>query len=286
MDALPYEVISLSVKRANTEGVERVWQEVMASIHRGIPVLMSSEETGLIVGYDLASKTFLCRPYVAPKEGYFPVDSDVRWAKWPWAFEILVPGSERPPRESLIRQSLQRAVMLANTERFPSDGEAYYASGFAAYEVWIQGLRDEARYEEMDQDALFGVMLANGHCYYSLVDTRASAATYLKSIAAEFEEEGAAYLRAAAALCQEMVAECLTKRCPTEIAPMLWMLKEGERWTQEGRNTQAQILEDALQLERKAIAEIETVVALMGWHPYGCSCPACVLVLRTHGARE
>jgi hypothetical protein len=45
------------------------------------------------------------------------------------------------------------------------------------------------------------------------------------------------------------------------IAPLPWLLKEGEGWTSEMRQEEIARLEAALSLEREAIGEIEAALA-------------------------
>ena len=103
-------------------------------------------------------------------------------------------------------------------------------------------------------------MHANAHCYYSLVDARGAAAAYLRSIAAEFSGEAGERL-ARAAQQYEQIDEILHRRRPTEIAPMPWALGEGEVWTQAQREAQAELLEEALAVERAAVSELERALA-------------------------
>lgn len=248
-------------------------EAAVASIDRGIPALISSEETGIVLGYTDGGQTLLGRAPYDPSGGYVPLkrmhvlvnsripDSDV-YA--PWVIWTLKPGKPVPPRKEVLVASLRRALTLAGSERSPSvpgsDEGAYYASGFSAWDTWIRQLRDAKRFETMDSGALSTAMLANGSIYYGLLDARFSAAIYLKNIAGEFDPKAVKHLRAAADLYQRMAEKGLCQRCPTEIAPMPHMLKKGQKWTQEMRNAEADILEKALDLERRAVMEIDKAV--------------------------
>ena len=81
----------------------------------------------------------------------------------------IIGEEEKAPdrRESLLR-SLEIAVEIANTEKYGT-----YASGFAAYEVWIAGLLDDTWFEKFDKEKSDGMAVANAWCYTSLVDARA-----------------------------------------------------------------------------------------------------------------
>jgi len=233
------------------EEIHRVRDAILESIDDGVPVLYGSEEESLIVGYRNGGKELLLRPYMARKDGYSPM------RRWPWSVGILKKRREAPDRRETIIHSFEVAVMLANAERF---GE--YASGFEAYKVWIADLLDAPRYENQDAHDAAGLMIGNSHCYYSLVDARASAAIYLRSIADEFGKHISTHLLKAADLYQQ-IFETLTRRCPTQIAPNPWMLEKGKSWTQEMRAFQTDILKEALPLERKAVAEIKKALRLI-----------------------
>ena len=55
--------------------------------------------------------------------------------------------------------------------------------------------------------------------------------------------------------------DVLSKKCPTEIAPAPWFLRDGETWTPDVRHEQATILKEALALDKQAVAEIESALA-------------------------
>ncbi len=233
------------------EEARKVREVIVESIDRGVPVMYSSEEESLIVGYADGGKELLLRPYAARRDGYQAMK------RWPWSVGILKKKAEAPDRRQGIMRSLEIAREVANAERFGP-----YASGFAAYKVWIADLLNESRYENQDSELVAGTMLGNGHCYYSLVDARASAAIYLRSIAPEFEKDIAVHLAKAAGLYQQ-IFEVLTKRCPTEIAPIPGMLKKGQSWTQDMRRFQADLLTEAAGVEREAIAEIGKALTML-----------------------
>ena len=211
----------------------------------GRPALTQSEEASLVVGYEEGGKKLLLRRYATQDPGYVPMK------QWPWGFSII--GSRKdavPDRRGQVVESLRLAVKMPAME----ECEGYWC-GHKAYDAWIAWLRGEA-----EQDR--GSMLGNGHCYYCLLDARGSAAIYLRSVADEFCEAAAERLRKAAGI-YDQIASALTVRCPTEIAPMPWMLKEGQTWTQQMRDEEAGILEQVHALDRQAVAEIGRALAAL-----------------------
>ena len=258
MEAIPYQLVRVHTQRDDPEAMDALWERVTASIGGGTPVLMTGDETGLVTGYVADDRTLLCRPYLAREDGYVPVGSNGMWTQWPWAFELLEASEMTLSRAELIRGSLERAIMLANTPVYRSQETRSYASGFAAYRFWIDGLRNEGWFASMDEEARSTAMMANGHCYYCLWEARGSASTYLRSICRECDDGVRAHLEAVAEVYDKIIAE-LTNRCLTEVAPMPFMLPQGQSWTQAKREAQADILEGVLALGRRAIGEIEAV---------------------------
>jgi hypothetical protein len=107
-----------------------------------------------------------------------------------------------------------------------------------------------------------GEMIGNGFCYYSLIDARAAAIQYLNEISPELGAEAEKHLKQAAEHYSGVV-KALMPRNPTEIAPMPWM-PHARDWNQELRDEQAELLEEALAVERRAVAEIEEALAAIG----------------------
>ena len=105
-------------------------------------------------------------------------------------------------------------------------------------------------------------MLANAHCFYCLWEARTSSATFLRAISGEHSDAARQSLETAAATYDAIVAE-MTRPGLTRVAPMPGMLSEGQSWSQEQRNAQADILEAVFGLERRAIGGIEATLGAM-----------------------
>ena len=256
--ALPYEFVQLGAEQGN--GARRAPEALIDSIDQGVPAFWSHEEESLVVGYDKQGQEVLLRPYAAQKEGYVPHSVDELLSGW-GGFEVLRKKAERPERrESLIR-SLEIALEFANTKVAPGgspDPAGEYACGFAAYECWIEQLRDGIPREGQE-------MCGNAHSFYSLIDARAAAASYLEAIAPEFEGEAGERLSRAGELYHE-IGKILTRRNPVELAPQPWF-PAAKSWNQDLRNEQAELLEEAMGVERRALVEIEGALALLGRRP-------------------
>jgi RNA polymerase sigma-70 factor (ECF subfamily) len=254
--ALPYELVPLGAEQGGKTPARRAPRELIESIDQGVPAFYSKEEEALVVGYAKQGQEVLLRPYAARKDGYEPQPVDGLLSDWGY-FEVLRRKESVPDRrESLIR-SLQIAVELAHTPAYEESParEGRYASGFAAYAYWIEGLRDESARDEMQ-------MVANGHTFYSLIDARECAASYLEKIAGELGREAEPHLTRAAEHYRE-IRKILLRRPPVEVAPMPWM-PAAKQWSRVQRSEQAALLEEAMGVERRAIAEIESALEALG----------------------
>ena len=138
-DAIAYELVPYSPKENDAEGVAKVRKAIVESIEKGIPALCGSEEESLVVGYEEEGKVLLVRGYNARKPGYSALK------KWPWGFTVLQRKAQAPDRRAAVLRSLKLASELATTKNYEK-----YASGYAAYELWIAGLEDDARYVGKD----------------------------------------------------------------------------------------------------------------------------------------
>jgi hypothetical protein len=233
------------------EAKRALFGQIKKEIDAGRPVLAGAEESSLVVGYLKAEPVPLVRAYCQKGPGYQPM------TKWPWGFSVLEKG-ETPKRKEVLVRSLSRAVELMDAKEF--DG---YHAGFAAYDSWIDRLRDEIILDNTSESERFAMILGNGQTYYCLLDARFSAAIYLESVADELGADVSPRLRRAAGLYRELVKALGGDKSPTEIAPMPWMLKQRDRtWTKEMRLDQAERLEKAKELDRLAVEEIRGALAL------------------------
>ena len=260
MKALGYIVEGHWTREDKPEAVNKTREAIVQSINKGYPVvaidLINTPDYGVIVGYSDGGKKFLCRTYFDKTEGYSQAE------KWPWVVLVIKEKGKVPDRRESLLRSLEIAVELANTDRYPGHAEkTFYASGFGAYKTWAANLLDESRFEKLDEKELNRLTHTNGWCYLSLVDAREAAVRYLKLIEGEFDRESATHLSKAAGLYEEIVEKL---KDGWKYAPMPWQLKEGEHWTKEMRHVEAAVLKEALSLERTAVDELKVAVEVAG----------------------
>lgn len=251
--SLRFELCEHAWDSRDPAALEKASQAVVLSIDSGRPVLTEDEESGLAVGYIDSGRNLLVRD---PYSGKGDIPS-VLGKKWPgWGMTTIVNLPSALGREAVI-ESLSTAVKLARTEELLGNG---YASGFAAFELWIAELRDPALTRGRKSD-VGARLLGNAHIYCCLVDARLRAVEYLPESAALFTSEISKRLQLAAdhyaRLAQELDAGWNNVPWPQQV-------KKNSEWTADHRAGQAASLERALELERLAVAEIEEALASLG----------------------
>lgn len=174
-----YEI--LVVRRDELAEVAALRRKINESIDRGAPVLaaniMPPEDWGIITGYRPAYK-WLCRSY---NGGALRVDRPAKG--WPTAVVLLKARRPMPPLRKTHVASIARAVDLFEQRR-----KGNYALGAKAFDFWCQSLRGA-------QDRRY--IHANVWTYIGLMDARAAAVRYLRSIAKEFGSRERFILQAA-----------------------------------------------------------------------------------------
>jgi hypothetical protein len=168
--AIGWEYETWVVRRDEIAEVNALRQTIDQSIDRGTPVLAANiippEDWGIIVGYR-PDRTWLCRSYNGGAER---VDQPAKG--WPTAVVILKRRLTRPDPLKTHAESIRRAVEL-----FDKRSEGAHALGVKAFDDWCQSLRN-ARDEKY--------VHANFWTYIGLIDARAAAVRYLRSIAKQF----------------------------------------------------------------------------------------------------
>jgi hypothetical protein len=221
---------------------------IVAAIDSGAPVLWIEKEAGLVVGYENQGESFL---------RHYPIDrgeQPVKFTDFSWGCLLIL--SERhdvPPRRQTVIESLELALHLNDA---PSHKQ--YASGTNAWRLWIAQLRDDARFQRMDNGKLTQHMLANAWVYDSLLDARSAATRYLQRIAGEFDPRTAAQLQRASRYYQELTS-VLMRGQPNRCYP--WTVAQLQQWTRDMRHAQADTLRQANEHEQQALTCIRTALS-------------------------
>jgi hypothetical protein len=278
-EALGFQYSSREIALTDQKSIEELRTTVVHSIKAGYPVmairLMQWEDWGVIVGYMNDSEKFVCR---TPHDRSDDFSENTHW---PWLILVISGEKEIPDRKVSVTKSLYTAIELFETEKY-----GHYYSGRAAYKYWIAGLKQQEIYDHLEQErgnmiynhwvaeirrvAYSGDYEDSGPCaheylerahvnswrYVSLEDARREAAKYLKEVSSLFGSESAINLVKAGNLYGE-VYELL--RDAKQLVPSEWDL-ERNNWTQDKRNSQVRVLEQALVLEERAVECIKDVL--------------------------
>ena len=251
VEALPYAIEAHEVEESDSGGVERTRAAVRASIDRGFPCPYGDEEDGVIVGYVIEGGQLLSVHPGSPSDEPLVLDG------WPWGIGVFTTRKDPPPnRRQLVVESLKLALKLASMKQ-AEGGTEPYDCGLHAWERWIEQLQDEDLLVGADPETFKTRVMGNAWIFHSLIDARRAAAEYLTAVRGLFDRGASAVLGRAAECYQAMVETVLTRRDPLEIAPPPAAVDAGRPWTNEMRRAQAAILAEALELEKRAWAEIE-----------------------------
>jgi hypothetical protein len=227
---------------------------VVASIDAGVPAIAGSEESSVLVGYS-QNGTVLLRRQTWDDCSKAPS----KWKGTPWGFQVFKPRAMKPDRAALVKESLARAVEIATLTESgvkPDKPNSGYDTGLPALRRWAKELRNDETWNPLPESSVKRVCQFNAWIYEGLCDARSSAATYLKEIAPQLPEPQRAHALAAAEL-YATVFKTLADKCPVDVAPYPPMLKDGRKWDNAMRHHQADLLEQAIPLEERAITELK-----------------------------
>ncbi len=229
-------------------------QVVIKNIDAGIPVVASSFETGLIVGYiqNQNDTAVLLREPYSSKGGEPDMVSTRLLIKIPGLLTVFdnVPHYNQ---DELFLPTLKRAVEIAYHEKI----NEYYC-GFEAFDHWISDLLNEEKINELiNEYGIADLCNANAHIYHSLVDARKSAAEYFKDFVDDTGTNQQIHIMNAVALYEEIV-KILRNAFPHVL--LKWQIKQGQEWRPVMRKEQAETLQTVVELEHKALYEIEQII--------------------------
>jgi hypothetical protein len=234
-----------------------VCSAIKHSIDRGVPVHYGSEEDGLILGYADDGRRWWCmHPYHDHGRECFWHDQAQGFAggKWPWGISVWTqPKSpdERPSPRELTITALKQAVEMWRAEK----REAYFV-GEAAYEHWLNWLRDVDTDRVADPKA---GMQGNGWCFDVLIHSRRIASSWLTEIARNFDGDAPQQLLFAVDHFRSLVNCCMQDLSST------WELALGpnrfSEWSSAMRQSQIERLEFARQHDRAAMTAIHSMLS-------------------------
>lgn len=158
------------VRREELAEADALHRAIKQSIDNSVPVLAANvippEDWGIITGYR-QDRIFLCRSYNGGA-----LQSDQPVTGWPTAVVMLTQRQSPRVREKSRLDAIKLAVEL-----FEQRSAGPYAQGARAFDEWCQSLRGvtDGSYSH-----------ANFWTYICLIDARAAAVRYLRSVERDF----------------------------------------------------------------------------------------------------
>ena len=253
LQVLPWKLKGYNIEQNKIENPIEIYEMIVQSINKGIPVTTGEEDDGLIIGYQKENKEFIClHPWHHNGKKPFVVSS---LAEICWGIGIITERkTEIIDHRILIIDSLKQAVKMAKKKRIKN-----YYLGFKAWEQYIKSLK---KLNENRQTINDDYILGNAWIYECLVQYREVAANYLTLIVDQFNETVKKRLRSASSLYSHISQDILKyDKGFKEITGDYNSLKKSVKWTKEMYQDQIKRLENALLLEIQAINEIERALS-------------------------
>ena len=249
----PWNIKIYEVKPEDAEKVQELRNAVKDSIDRGFPLQYGSIEDGIIIGYQKDGEEWLCYDPLQQNGKKIVIEKEIPWG----VVEFVSKKDSLPSKKELAVESLKQAVEMTHQE----DADEYWL-GFRAWEEYIKYLQ---KLNENNELIKKDDMMGNAWIYECLISYRLHAVNYLRGLSQGFYEESEKHLLNAADLYEKMVTEKLLDEqgCFTDFVPYPWMQEKDKKWSNEMRTEQIRRLQEALQLEKHAITEIETALAKM-----------------------
>jgi RNA polymerase sigma factor (sigma-70 family) len=249
-----YRALGFDAYHLSDEQEQR--RKVIECVDRGIPVLCCGQrdepEWGLITGYAKGGAILFGRTYFdyhGPRgDGAFTDDSYYLADKYPGY--IVTFFDRRCPaisRQEALKQSLETCIGTLNQ----GIGQWEYTRGYQAYELWIRGLEDEAKFEQFPAGN-------NGYHLDQLRDARRCASVYLEQSLGLVKGWNRRRLAKAAVIFRAMF-EQLMELTPYEGAETSFNGRP-EDWGMARRRAQASLLRELCAMERQVEAQFRAIL--------------------------
>jgi RNA polymerase sigma-70 factor (ECF subfamily) len=240
------------VEPDDAANVEQTRTDIVESIDGGRPVLAYEprENMDVVYGYEQGGKVLLLRDY-------FQVEEPLRLPPSKLGFLMLFIGDrgEAMSRRDAVVESLRIAARNWRRERGRA-GPGEYWYGRAALERWMA---DIGRSEELSEEDLDQLRTVTWFNFTTIHDARKTAVTYLREIAEELGGEAAEAVRRAADIYAEEA-----KLFDAAAAEPQVFIGSAEGWTADAGRREREVLSRAIELEEKAVAEIEKALTAVG----------------------
>ncbi len=271
-DLLPIlcERLGYSYAYSYNEEARTAWTRLKGWISQGYPVIVWRwRYIELVAGYDDKTQTVYLKRGEKKPQDYYPWPCFSReWRRPPMFGQQMkttaqfivgdkIPGKD--PKEGILA-SLVQTIRIAKTPFIPVAQDTF-TTGFAAYELWLKELSHEVVYDKLSEDERRQIIDFDGYFLPRVAQNRKAAAVYLKEVSAMFDQPQRQLLLQAAERYQT-VADRLE-----EIVKLLpqgdWrkaFIPEEERTKFAQRSEVAQLVREAYEQEREAVALLKEVV--------------------------
>jgi len=255
--ALPYDFARCNTGPRVLGPGDPVYAAIRASIQRNVPAVFMNAEAGLVVGYLESGELVSLDNYVNLRAG----EAEVDWiAPHPGPFVdpfgrygSLCIANAPKPKPPKLRENATAALELAVAMFGAGVREGDLHIGAQGWQYWLSGLQDGS----IGTDD--GRRHGNWWMYVNLIDARRCAGCFLRLISPEFTPQAAGHLVLAAEAYEEMASVVLPAARPAGLPASPLSVWPGwvPEWTGECRAEQARCVANALELERRALREIE-----------------------------
>ena len=243
----------------NDPAYQHLITDLVLSVNAGLPAVIGlNTDLATVYGYHIWSMNLVVRDYQRPDQENVRTQANDPGFQSPVAF--LERHEDPPePREALLATL---ALAARNADRELSGGFQY---GLAALRTWHDDLVGHDTYTDAERNLLF---LANWWSLMHLVDARESAVAFLEANADLLTGASqTALLQALDSYKQE--ARLLRQFADEHLDFIQWYggTKQATAWDPPTRQSQADLLAKAAELETDALKACEEVLATAGKQP-------------------
>ena len=165
--------------------------KIVHNIENNRPVIsygiIGPPDEGVVTGYDKNGQILLGRSYFHDNtNGYYEKDD---WYDACLGLVLIGKKRETPLKQDIYLESLRWAVQLAKEREVKvlAKNDSQHLNGFAAFDAWIDALKNDAYFPKDDMDELtLSCQIHNNVTLSGLFDSRRAAVGFLKSMNDEF----------------------------------------------------------------------------------------------------
>ncbi len=183
-----YEIV---IKTGEQDCREIFRSKIVHNIENNRPVIsygiIGPPDEGVVTGYDKNGQVLLGRSYFHDStNGYYEKDD---WYDACLALVLIGEKKETPAKQHIYLDSLKWAVQLSKIPevKLLTKGRNLHLNGFAAFDAWIDALKNDAYFPRDDMDELtLSCQIHSNVTLSGLADSRRAAVGFLKGMHDDF----------------------------------------------------------------------------------------------------